>query len=380
MEIKNAADVQKFARETEERLEGVEYDLDAVKKNLKNKSFIDVENNGWTDDKAAQFGEMFKDLARYPGQDIPQEVMEKHGLGFVTEKAALGTNLTADAATGSYVTAVGYWPDISAVINEDSMLYGKVTKINMTTRTMIVPTKADGVEFSYVSTDGDALTESDPTFGTETMTAYVYALWFPMTESLLEDDNVNLGNYFRKIIGEAFAAKFDAEFLTGTGAPTTGLMADTSVNVHTLSGSGIDDLEVADLISCMTLLDTRAKRKRCSWVMHTTIMDHLRGLQDANGQFYFPDLRSGMTNKLLGYDVVLSDQMPAYSDSAADLDFIGFGDMSELYYGDRVPLEVKMLPGTARNVDYDQVFLKARFRASFLIPQPGSFARITTAS
>lgn len=334
-----------------------------------------------TDGKLGEFAKAMVAVKRGSPTDKQRDLlMERKGSIEMETKADLGTPLTNDSATGSYLIPVEYYDEIIRVAADTSELVPLVRRIPMKSNTKYYPTGGTATAFTYVSSDGGALTEQNPTFNQTLLTAYTYAMWVGCTEALLEDDIVGLGEYLRILAGEAYAAKFDAEFLTGSGSPTTGVLNDGSVNTAQ-AGTGntsYEDFEITDLYSLVEQLTTNAKRRGARFMMHPLLWDVVRKLKNADGDNIIAPWAETAAKSLFGYPVTFSDQMP--STDASNTAFVAFGNPRYLLFGDRVGMEMKFYDGTEYAVQYTEVFFRFRFRAAFDVGVPGAFSILKTAS
>lgn len=335
----------------------------------------------YTDDQKKEIGQMFIDLKNGKISQIG-DIDKLIKPGDVLGKALVGTPLTTDAVTGSRATGEEYIRDILALAEDKSHLRPFVTRIPMLDRIAHYPKEDSTVEFTYVATDGSAQIESNPTFAaTKDLTAYTYATWISLTESVLEDSLFGLADFFRIKIGGALARKFDYELLRGSGSPTTGILNDGSANSTTISGTGFSNVDSEDLFDTVELLTTEMKRDGARWIGHTTAFDYLWRLQDANGRYLFRDvIIAGPSTRLIGYPWMLSGQMPSSSDSAADTGMFVLGNPTHMMWGDRISLEIKLFDQMESTAEFSEVILRARVRMAFENAHPDAFAILKTAA
>ncbi len=305
------------------------------------------------------------------------------GRRYFLQKALVGTPLVDDSTTGSYVVPEEWHNEIDRVVHEASQLVPLVTNFPMKSRVKYIPVKNAGVGFTYIPNDSDATTEASPTFGQKTLTSYSYFLWISLTEALLEDDIAGLGAYFREIVGEAYVDAFESEFLTGIGAPTTGILTNASVRTTSMSAgsSGFGDIKIGDFINMEGDLSERNGALRgARFLMSPYTWNLVRGLTDADGRPYIhPGWTGPAARELLGYPVLTSYQMPDSSDSAVNTPFIALGNPRYFAYGDRVGLEMKLFDNTIQALKHSEIFFRFRFRAAFEHTQPADFTVLKTA-
>jgi len=302
--------------------------------------------------------------------------------GSLVTKDDLGTPLVNDSTTGSYLVPVQYATDILRVVEGASDLMPLVREWKMTSRTLQYPKKSVAPTFTQVASDGGANAESNPTFAVGTLTSYTYALWIPLSEALLEDQNVNLGEYFRQTIGEAAAVTFDTELLTSASTPT-GLLADTGTHAVAMgTGSiGFADLSFADFVAMEAELATvKGALRGARWIMSPSTWNVVRGLVNDNGDPLIAPWNQGAARQVLDYPVVLSYEMPDIDDSAAETAFLALGNPGYLNFGNRIALEIKAFDATSYAVEYCEVLIRARVRWAFDVGLPGAFAVLSTAA
>lgn len=304
--------------------------------------------------------------------------------GEPTVKASAATDLTSDATTGSYNVPTEIWDEIQRSVEENSELIPMVRTVPMSSLTKTVAVEDTSIDFTYVATQGGDTTESAPVFAQETLKAYTYAAYVGVSEELMEDEVTGLGEFFRNVIGQAYARKFDAEFLTGSGAPTTGLMNDADVQAVSMpSGSpGFDDLELSDFLNMEEELSTRnGALVKAGWIMSPYTWNKIKRKVDATGRPLIMDVFNNAAQKsILGYPVHLSYQAPSSSDDSNSTPFIGLGNYKQMIYGARIPLEIKYFPNTSYMVTNCEAFWRFRWRGGFVISLPENFAVLSTSA
>ena len=320
----------------------------------------DNKAGAWPKEKTESFGKMFRDLAERKIQKIGEiELVGK------TE----GTPITSDAVTGQYATGQEYVNDILREAQDISNLRPFVRKIKMSDRITNYPIEDSQPTFVYVSTDSSAMSEHAQTFLTPVvLTAYNYAFWVSVTESLLEDSLFNLAEYIRTTTIGALARIIDTELLVGV-TPFTGLMTNASTNIVRASDTTFGSIDGDALFDMVSALDTEQKRSGAMWIGHPTIFDYLWRLQDGTGRYTFRDVMiAGAAGRLIGYPWITSGQMPSSSDSAKDTAFLALGNpRNTMILGDRLSLEFKKFDQMASTMEEGEVVFRARCRMAFNI-------------
>lgn len=295
------------------------------------------------------------------------------------QKAALGTVLRGDTTTGSYLIPQEYASEVLRVAGEMSAMMGIVRSMPMGVRKISFPQSSTEVSFTWPTNEATAKTEKNPTFGQVDLEAKTAAGWITITEELDEDSIVPLGTYFAQLFGEAWAVEFDKQCLAASSDPFTGVLYASSVNDVLLeSGNSFADMTGDDLQNLIAGLTTKRKRMGARFFLHTTILDLVSKLKNAQGDYLFKELREAAPGTIHGYPHTTSDAMPDTGDSAASTPFVAFGNPRYIIHGNRLGMEFKVFSETVRAVDYDQVFFRCRLRQAFVVGVPGAFSRLKT--
>lgn len=341
----------------------------------------------------AQFGNLLKGIAkRSYGNKLSQEevdILERAPRAVKDEgepivKAAMATDLVGDSTTGSYNLPVELWDEIQTTIEQSSELLPLVRQVPMKHRQKNIAVEADDIDFTYVASQSGDTTEANPTFAQETLTAYTYAAYVGVSEEFMEDEATGIGDYLTQIVGMAYSRKFDAEFLTGSGSPVTGLMNDTGVQAVSMSdgASGFSDVTINDFYNMEAeLSETNGALQNAGWIMSPYCWNLIKRQVDAMGRPLIVDSFNNQAMKsIIGYPVHLSYQAPASSSDGVSTAFVGLGNYRKFIYGNRIGLEIKYFPNTHYMVTNCEAFWRFRFRAAFVISLPGNFAVLSTAA
>ena len=206
-------------------------------------------------------------------------------------------------------------------------------------------------------------TESGST--TETGTPIIDRITIPLNElnalpkasqRLLDDSAFDIEGWLASRIADKFARAEAAAFVNGDGIdkPTGFLSHATASNdlwtwgkigyVKTGAAGAIGGAEkVVDLVYSLGA----QYRANGTFVMNSRTAGEIRKLKDADGRFLWSDgLAAGEPARLLGYPVLIAEDMPDISDGA---DAIAFGDFSAGYtIAERPDLRVLRDPFSAK--------------------------------
>ena len=297
-------------------------------------------------------------------------------------KSDLGTPLRGDTTTGSYLIPTEYASEVLRVAADSSAMMPLVRNVPMRNRTIIWPSEATGLSYTWPTNEATAKTEKNPTFGQITLNAKTAAGWIAISEELQEDSLVPIGAYFRDLFGEAWGTEFDKQCLAANAAPFDGVLFQTSVNQLVMSSgkTGFSDVEPDDIRDLIAKLTTKGKRNGARLIMHETVLDVLMSWKNAIGGYELYRPSEGKPATIFGYPFTTSDAMPDISESAVSTAFIVFGNPKHILHGDRVGFEFRVFDNTESTMQYDRIFLRARLRQGFEVGVPAAFARLVTAA
>lgn len=186
------------------------------------------------------------------------------------------------------------------------------------------------------ATDTPNLDEVVPTFGM--LYAYPTA-----TEESMDDIFFNVGNWLANSATEAFVEGIENAIIGGNGVkkPTgfmNGLKTDEKDGNRAFGtlqylATGTADGYGSDPADTMVNLIQELKKKyrrRARWLMTKRTVGDVMTFKDGDGNYLWKmgDIKSGQPDRLLGYGITESEEMP---DKAADAFPIAFGDFKAGY-------------------------------------------------
>ncbi len=187
---------------------------------------------------------------------------------------------------------------------------------------------------AWLDADGVAMTPQKPVY---TRVQFVLNRWgtlLPVTDELLQDNNVALGQYIFQEGALALSWDLNQAIINGTGlGQPTGILASSAlVSVPAASGQANDTVVYANLVSMLSTLWTVMpnKRENVVWIANPDVEAQLAELVDPSGRnLYFAPgtLSQSPQAKLFGIPIIWSYQCPALGDAGdiilADLDQYG---------------------------------------------------------
>jgi HK97 family phage major capsid protein len=194
-------------------------------------------------------------------------------------------------------------------------------------------------------TNTPTLVEVAPTFGE--LWAYPSISQFALDDLVFDPEGwlqLNVTDAFAQAEGAAFVAGNGTNrptgFLTGTPVATGDASRAAGVLQFLPTGtSGTLGSAPADLLVTMVYTLKAGYRANARWVMNSATAGTVRKFKDSEGRFLWADsLAAGQPPLLLGYEVVIAEDMP---DIAANSFPIAFGDFGRGYLiADRTGLRI----------------------------------------
>ena len=176
------------------------------------------------------------------------------------------------------------------------------------------------------------------------------------SQRLLDDSAFDIEGWLAGRIADKFARAEAAAFINGDGVDKpTGIMTHPTVDNDTWSWGNIGyvptgvngDFNGGDGIVDLVYALGAQYRANASFVMNSKTAGAVRKLKDADGRFLWSDgLAAGEPARLMGYPVLIAEDMP---DIATDADAIAFGDFGAGYtVAERPDLRVLRDPFSAK--------------------------------
>lgn len=208
------------------------------------------------------------------------------------------------------------------------------------------PTLDDTANSGSITAEGAQFAAgSDLVFGSLLLNAYKYTSQgtgqdpLRVSVELLQDAAFDVAGLVARKLGERIARKQADDWINGNGVgEPVGLLgatvtADDSVDVA-------DTLDYQDLLALETLLDP-SYEQNAKWIMSKATWGVVRAIVDSTGRPLVQELSvSGIGSKpspsLLGYPVVLDQEVPDLSAAVGPANVIGLGDFREAYVIRRV--------------------------------------------
>lgn len=311
-------------------------------------------------------------IARSAGRrdEKAEEVVNRRGWGFHAT-ATEGT----DTAGGHTV------PDpVSAAFIEVRESVGVARRVAdrrvMTSDTLKIPKLTAGPTVQYPG-EASAITATDQTWGSTSLTAVKRAILSKVSSELQSDSLINFADNIVNRMGFEFAKREDVELINGDG---TGSFGSVDGLINTLGAAGKNTLPsgddtwgeiiLRDITDTMGLLPSKYGDMTafiCSANFYYTVM--LKLLTEAGGNT-IAAIESGEANvaRFLGRPVYLTDQMPTAT--AVSSTCLLYGNFREaVLLGDRESLSV--MTSEHRYFEEDNLAIRGTTRYDMNVHEPG---------
>ncbi len=279
---------------------------------------------------------------------------EDDGLrGLELEGKAMSSSVNSD---GGYLVDPQTAETIKSVLNSTASIRAIAN---------VVTVEAGSYDVLIDSSDVGAGWADETSAATETGTPNIERIAIPLHElsalpkasqRLLDDSAFDIEGWLAGRIADKFARAEAAAFINGDGVDKpTGILTHPTVtnagwswgNIGYVATGADGDFNGADALVELVYALGAQYRAKGSFVMNSKTAGSVRKLKDADGRFLWSDgLAAGEPARLLGYPVLIAEDMP---DIASGADAIAFGDFAAGYtVAERPDLRVLRDPFSAK--------------------------------
>ena len=233
---------------------------------------------------------------------------------------------------GGYLVPDEFERRLVEALEEENIFRGLANVITTSSGDRKIPVSASKGEASWLE-EGQAIPESDDSFGQVTIGAHKLGTMLKISEELLNDSAFDLEAYVTREFARRTGAKEEEAFLTGdgTGKPT-GILAATGggqIGVTTAGAAAITFDEVIDLYHALKT----PYRRSAAFITNDATVKALRKLKDSNGQYLWqPSVKEATPDTILNRPLFTSAFMPTIAAGAKTL---AFGDFRYYWIADR---------------------------------------------
>lgn len=255
------------------------------------------------------------------GYDVSAQSINFRALSKGTDSAG-GYSVPEDFTTEYERKLAYYWP-VKEAISTFKTTDG---------RDMPFVQADDSTNNAAIVGEGSSIgSSSDPTFSQVVFKAWKYASPIvKVSQELLQDSSINIQEYLAESFAERFGRGYEAAVVStnaGSSAPQ-GLLNGVSAGVNLASGNAIT---LAKLIDLEVSVDIAYRNlPSAGFIMHDATWAQIRQLaDDQNFPIFMGSLQEGVTPRLLGYPVYISNQITSISSPGDDQPLILFGALSK---------------------------------------------------
>lgn len=344
-------ELQERYERSDAEVEALSREIDALEKQLeadrRDNAFIEQREEE-TGTSADEYDAVFRDFLRYGAGNLSPERRTILRGGFDPEVRAQGVG--TDSA-GGYTVPEGFWNRLQETLLAYGGIMGNVNLITTATGNDLPwPTNDDTGNKGAILAENTQISEQDLTFGVTSLGAYKYtSKLVRISLELLQDSALDVEGIVTRKLGERLSRIYNEHFTTGSGSgqpdgiatsPTTGVTA-ASATVWTHD----------ELIELVHTVDP-AYRAGSKWMFGDSNAEAFRKIVDGNGnKAWQPGLVQGQPDRLLGYDYVVNQDMPAPTTGNVS---VLFGDFRSGYVVRQVK-GVQLVRFDEKYMDYFQI-------------------------
>ncbi|MCO6381879.1 MAG: phage major capsid protein [Vannielia sp.] len=280
------------------------------------------------------------------GDDDGLRSLELEGKGLSTAVAGDGGYLVDPETSATIKTVLSSTASLRAIAN--------VVTVESTSFDVLID-RAD-LGAGWATETGASVETDSPTIERITIPLHELSALPKASQRLLDDTAFDIDGWLADRIAKKFARSEAAAFINGDGSDKpTGILDHTIVAEGSQSwgelgyiATGADgDIGDADALVDLVYALGAEYRANGTFVMNSKTAGAIRKLKDADGRFMWSDgLAAGEPARLLGYPVLIAEDMP---DIATDAHAIAFGDFYAGYtVAERPDLRVLRDPFSAK--------------------------------
>jgi HK97 family phage major capsid protein len=257
---------------------------------------------------------------------------------------------TGVGATGSNIVPEDYRGDsfIDALISVSILGSVGATTLNGLQGDVAIPKMTTSSAAAFIDETGasDTMPNNEPAFGQVTMSPKTLANRIAVSRRLMIQTDPSVEQLVRNNMVREFAAKIDRVALDGSGSSSepTGILNTNGIGAVLAGGdAGNDPLTYGDVVNIWTEVSAdNALLGSLNWVTHPRVVGKLMQTLVASST----DSRMIMENteRILGYNVAQTTQMPGAGDGSVTPYALLFGNFSDLLVGFFSALDILVDP------------------------------------
>lgn len=284
----------------------------------------------------------------------------RRGRGELTAEQRATLN-TATDAEGGYLVPTSFANTIIEKLRDSNYLWQAAT-IEQTSSEKKIPTSVSKPQFGWIDELGQ-YPVTDASFGQLTVDAYKVGGILKVSEELLFDNSYNLEGRLSRDFTNAARDASEAAFVAGDGnKKPRGLILDADVGITAAAADALTFDEIIKLVHSLR----PPYRRNARFLLNDQTAMAIRLLKNNDGQYIWrASVEAGMPDRLLGYPVAYSENMPNMEANAKP---IAFGDFS--YYTIYIRRGIVMQRLNEKYADTGEVGFKTHMRVDGLLTLP----------
>jgi HK97 family phage major capsid protein/HK97 family phage prohead protease len=211
---------------------------------------------------------------------------------------------------------------IDVLRNQSSVMQAGARMMPGLVGNVAIPKKTAASTAGWISTEGGAASESEPTFGTVSLTPKTVGAFTDITRQLMLQSTPAVEGLVRDDLTQAVALAIDAGALKGAGSSgqPTGLYATSGINTDSFAGATPTWAEIVGLETLVA--EDNALLGNLAYIAPASLYGTLKTTAKANNQAIFAVDPDGTMN---GYRTIVSNQATA--------GYLLFGNFSDCLIG-----------------------------------------------
>lgn len=253
---------------------------------------------------------------------------------------------------GGYTVPDEFERQLIQALEENNIFRSLAHVIRTNSGTRSIPLVTDNNLANWTE-EGAAITDSDPTFSTVTLSAYKMATQIKISNELLNDSAFDMAGYIAQAIGARFGKTEENAFINGSGVSTapattpsqpTGILTSlTTADVTTANATTISFDDIYKLYYSLK----SPYRAKAAFLCHDSFMLSLITLKDKSDNYIWkPGIEIGKPDTILGKPIYNSAYMPSVTGTAntdKNKKVCLFGDFSYYWIADRTNRTLRRL-------------------------------------
>lgn len=212
----------------------------------------------------------------------------------------------------------------------------------------VIPMSTNSLKLNSLGTDvsvfkvaeGVAKPESEPVFAQGTLDIQKYVAITTWSDELAEDADASLLDYLVSRFAERMAQAMQNDYVNDATVGSEGLLVDAGTTVQT---QGAATITFDDLLTLRTNLQglSIAEDANAKYYMHPSVWAEVVKSETASGSINKINLATGLS--AWGKDVVLVNEMPAFTGLGVAQNYVVYGDLSRhLIIGERHGMRINV--------------------------------------